>query len=39
MNERDKKRIKRYIPFLLLTVAAVLLIIYFKSVAAAVGAV
>lgn len=39
MNEREKKRIKRYIPFLLLTVAAVLLIIYFKSVAAAVGAV
>ena len=39
MNERDKKRIKRYIPFLLLTVAAVLLIIYFKSVTAAVGAV
>ena len=38
MNERDKKRIKRYIPFLLLTVAAVLLIIYFKSVTAAVGA-
>jgi len=39
MNEREKKRIKRYIPFLLLTVAAVLLIIYFKSVTAAVGAV
>lgn len=38
MNERDKKRIKRYIPFLLLTMAAVLLVIYFKSVTAAVRA-
>lgn len=39
MNERDKKRFKRFLPFLAAGTAAVLLIIYFGKVTAALGAV
>ncbi|MCI7766782.1 MAG: AI-2E family transporter [Oscillospiraceae bacterium] len=39
MNERDKKRFKRFLPFMAAATAAVLLIIYFGKVTAALGAV
>lgn len=39
MNSREKNRLKRFVPFLLLTVAAVLLVIYFGTVASALKAV
>ncbi|MDY3793110.1 MAG: AI-2E family transporter [Oscillospiraceae bacterium] len=39
MNSRDKSRLKRFVPFLLLSAAAVLLVMYFGTVTSALKAV